>query len=257
MSGAPMAAILVGCLIGFVLSLVGGGGSVLATPLLVYVVGLGSPHLAVGTSALSVGLTASLNLVLQARQARVNWPCAVLFSAAGVAGALLGSTLGKAYDGHRLLGAFGVLMCAMAVMTVCWRPPAAVPPPSEARNGRVERRVRLLGYGLCVGGLAGFFGIGGGMLSTPAIASASGMAVEAAVGSSLLAVAAFGFVTAGNYALSGMVDWQVAALFALGGPIGGWAGLALTRVLGPRRSNLRFVLAAILAGVGASLVLRG
>ena len=97
---------LSGVLIGFTLGLVGGGGSILAVPLMVYVVGVKSPHLAIGTSALAVAANALAGLFNHAREKNVNWRCGGSFALAGVMGALGGSTLGKAFDGQKLLFLF-------------------------------------------------------------------------------------------------------------------------------------------------------
>jgi uncharacterized membrane protein YfcA len=79
--------VLSGTIVGLVLGLVGGGGSIIAVPLLLYAVGVGSPHVAIGTSAIAVSLSALANLFGHARAGKVKWPCAISFSAAGIAGA--------------------------------------------------------------------------------------------------------------------------------------------------------------------------
>src|ERR1700674_2803230 len=96
-------AILSGTLVGFTLGLVGGGGSILAVPLLVYVVGVPSPHIAIGTSAIAVAASAAANLAGHARAQTVKWPCALVFAVAGIVGAAGGAQLGKMVDGSRLL----------------------------------------------------------------------------------------------------------------------------------------------------------
>jgi uncharacterized membrane protein YfcA len=88
-----------GGLVGFTLGLFGGGGSILAVPLMVYLVGVPSPQVAIGTSALAVAVNAGANLLTHARRGNVNWRCAGIYSLAGVAGALLGSSVGKLIDG--------------------------------------------------------------------------------------------------------------------------------------------------------------
>src|ERR1700722_5678882 len=93
------AAIGSGVIVGFTLGLVGGGGSVLAVPLLLYVVGMPDPHQAIGTSALSVAVNAFANLVPHARAHHVRWRPALIFAAAGLVGALIGSSIGKVVDG--------------------------------------------------------------------------------------------------------------------------------------------------------------
>src|SRR5947199_9205724 len=98
-----------GVLVGFSLGLVGGGGSILAVPLMVYVVGVPDPHVAIGTSAVAVAANAAVNLSNHARGGTVQWSCALTFAAAGIAGAFVGSLAGKMVDGQRLLALFAVL----------------------------------------------------------------------------------------------------------------------------------------------------
>src|SRR5215475_15608847 len=95
--------VFAGALVGLILGLIGGGGSILAVPLLVYVVGVKSPHVAIGTSSIAVALSAFANLIYHARRHHVCWSAAVLFATSGVVGAALGSTLGKHTEGQRLL----------------------------------------------------------------------------------------------------------------------------------------------------------
>ena len=99
-----------GVLVGFVLALVGGGGSILAVPLMVYLVGVPSPHVAIGTSALAVAANALTGLLSHLRQGNVKWRCALVYAAAGVAGAFVGSSAGKAFDGQKLLFLFAIVM---------------------------------------------------------------------------------------------------------------------------------------------------
>jgi hypothetical protein len=98
--------------------------------------------------------------------------------------------------------------------------------------------VHLVGTGLVVGFLSGFFGIGGGFLIVPAIMLGSGMATINAVGSSLVSVGVFGLTTATTYAVAGLVDWRVAGLFVLGGIAGGLAGVKLSVRLSEKRGVL-------------------
>ena len=97
----PVLAIICGSVVGFSLGLIGGGGSILAVPLLVYVVGVYDPHVAIGTSAQAVGINAFVNLIGHWRRGNVKWPCAAADAGAGVTGAAAGSTVGKAFDGAR------------------------------------------------------------------------------------------------------------------------------------------------------------
>lgn len=246
-----------GSLVGFVLGLIGGGGSILAVPLLVYVVGVASPHVAIGTSAVAVALSAVSNLVGHARAGNVRWPCALVFSTAGIAGAAAGSALGKRFDGDRLLLLFGLLMIVIAIaMLLRKRSDDAAFAPLR-RESAPTLLPRLLGMGGAVGGLSGFFGIGGGFLIVPGLMTAARMPMIMAIGTSLVAVAAFGVTTAVSYALSGLVDWHVAALFIGGGVAGGIAGTWLAQRLSTRKAMLTRVFAGVVALVGAYVVWRG
>src|SRR5258708_17059296 len=94
--GAPdFMAVFGGALVGFSLGLIGGGGSILAVPLLVYVVGVRSPHVAIGTSSIAVALSAFANLINHAQRGHVCWLVALLFAMSGVFGAAAGSAPGK------------------------------------------------------------------------------------------------------------------------------------------------------------------
>src|ERR1700691_6032303 len=79
-----------GSLVGFSLGLVGGGGSILAVPLIVYLVGVTNPHLAIGTTAVAVAANAAINLLSHAGKGKVKWRCAGTYAGAGVVGAFLG-----------------------------------------------------------------------------------------------------------------------------------------------------------------------
>lgn len=246
-----------GVLVGFVLGLIGGGGSVLAVPLLVYLVGVPSPHVAIGTSAVAVAASALANLIGHARAGNVKWPCALVFATAGVAGAALGSTLGKEFDGQRLLLLFGVLMIVIAALMFWKRDRSGDVAVRLTRTSAPRLAPFLLAYGAGVGMLSGFFGIGGGFLVVPGIIAATGMPLICAVGSSLVSVFAFGLTTAGNYALSGLIDWVLVAFFIGGGIVGGAVGRLAARRLAAHRQALASIFAAVVAAVGLYVVWRG
>jgi uncharacterized membrane protein YfcA len=236
MVGQTIASLGSGGLVGFTLGLIGGGGSILATPLLLYVVGVADPHVALGTGALAVSINAYANLVGHAFKGHVWWRCAVVFALVGTLGALIGSSLGKAVDGERLLFFFGLLMIVVGVLMLRPRKhDASKPRPVDRRMCLTTSAVALV-----AGATSGFFGIGGGFLIVPALIFATGMPTIDAVGSSLLAVGTFGLATAINYALSGLIDWTIAAQFIGGGIVGGAFGmLAATRLAGHKSALTR------------------
>ena len=241
-----------GSLVGFTLGLVGGGGSILAVPLMVYLVGVASPHVAIGTSALAVAANAGANLIPHARQGAIKWRCAGMFAAAGVAGAYAGSTLGKAFDGQKLLLLFALLMIVVGALMLKTR---GDPGDPDAQCRR-ENAPKVLGYGAATGLFSGFFGIGGGFLIVPGLMASTGMPMRNAVGSSLVAVAAFGLTAALNYALSGLVDWPLAAVFIGGGVAGGLVGAALSKRLSAHKGALNTLFAILIFAVAAYMLWR-
>jgi uncharacterized membrane protein YfcA len=169
-----------GALVGFSLGLVGGGGSILAVPLMVYVVGVPDAHVAIGTSAIAVAANAAVNLSNHARGGTVMWSCALPFAAAGITGAFAGSVFGKMVDGQRLLALFGLLMLVIAMLMLKTRSRAGL--PDVQMNW--ANMPAIVGLGLATGTLSGFFGIGGGFLIVPALMLATGMPIMNAVSSS-------------------------------------------------------------------------
>src|SRR5215469_15205526 len=245
-------ALLSGSLVGFSLGLIGGGGSILAVPLLLYIVGIGDPHVAIGTSALAVSVNACVNLIGHWRAGTVKWPCASVFAAAGVIGAALGSSLGKVVDGRKLLALFALAMIAVGIAML--RPRAS----GGDANVQITPRIalQLMAVGIVAGAISGFFGIGGGFLIVPGIMLGSGMPILNAIGSSLLSVGVFGLTTAVNYALSGLVAWTIAAEFIIGGTVGGWLGTALAIKVSASQRVLTRIFAAVIFVVALYMLAR-
>jgi uncharacterized membrane protein YfcA len=243
-----------GSIVGFTLGLVGGGGSIMAVPLLVYVVGVSSPHVAIGTSAIAVAISAAANLAGHARAHTVKWPCAIVFAVSGIAGAAGGAQLGKMVDGTRLLTMFGLLMVVVGVVMLRPRKSGGDPDVQLTAASMPLLLPWLIGTGLVVGALSGFFGIGGGFLIVPGLMGATAMPLIYAIGSSLVSVTAFGLTTAASYARSGLVDWPIAGLFILGGAIGGLFGTRLAHHLTGHKHALSLTFSGIVIAVGLYVV---
>lgn len=241
-----------GMLVGFSLGLVGGGGSILAVPLMVYVVGVPEPHVAIGTSAIAVAANAAVNLSNHARGGTVVWSCALTFAVAGMAGAFGGSILGKMVDGQKLLALFALVMIVIALLMLKTRSRIGLPDVKMSMSNMPA----IVGLGLATGTLSGFFGIGGGFLIVPALMLATGMPIMNAVSSSLVAVTAFGLTTAASYAWSGFISWALAGLFVAGGITGGLAGTRSARHLAERRGALNIVFAVVIIAVALYMLAR-
>ncbi len=256
---ALQAALAVGSggLIGLVLGLIGGGGSILAVPLLVYIVGVSTPHIAIGTSAIAVALNAAFSLVAHSRRGTLKWPCALVFAAAGMIGAALGAEIGKAIDGQRLLALFGLVMIAVGFAMLRAPEKEGNPDVRLTQASAAYLSPRLLSIGFGVGLLAGFFGIGGGFLIVPGLMLATGMPLANAVGTSLVAVMAFGLTTASSYAWSGLIDWPLVLLVVIGGVAGSFAGSRASAALAANKKLLTLLFAGVVISVGIMILVRG
>jgi uncharacterized protein len=247
-------AILSGVLVGLVLGVIGSGGSILALPLLVYVVGYeGAPHAAIGTSALAVAVSALANARHHHSLGSVRVTTGLAFAIPGVAGALLGARLGLVTPAESILFLFALLLILVAFNM--WRNGRAA--DANATDAPPDRRrmlLRILPAGFAAGILAGFLGIGGGFLIVPALVWAARLDARAAIGTSLVAVAVFGFTTATRYGFAGLLDLPVAGLFIIGGLIGGVIGTKTSHAL--PRERLRHIFAGVLVIVAAYMLYR-
>ena len=251
-------AALSGGLIGLILAVLGSGGSVLAVPLLVWLVGVDQPHVAIGTGAIAVAANALFGLATHARRGTVRWPCGLVFASAGIAGATGGAWLGKLTDPEMLLGLFGLVMIVIGVLG--FKGKVDTGPVDAIRMSRGNAgwlAPRLAGFGVATGVASGFFGIGGGFLIVPALVAAAGLPIEIAMGTSLVAVSAFGLTAAASYAGSGLVDWTIAGWMMAGGLVGAGAGAAIASRLAARRTWLSAIFGVVVVAMGLGLTMRG
>ena len=247
---AILAALAAGAVIGFILAMVGGGGSILAVPLLIYFVGVESTHMAIGTAAVAVAINAAIGLTAHARRGNVKWRCAIVFALSAIVGAAIGAEIGKSVDGARLLVLFAMLMIGVGLLTMRKRTSGSDADVELGKSTAGRLLPRLLPAGFGVGGFSGFFGIGGGFLIVPGLIASTAMPMTIAIGSSLVVITAVGATTALSYSLSGYVDWGMVALLAAGGVAGAISGrLALSQFEGRGRAlELGFGALAVLIG---------
>lgn len=247
-----LAAGLSGALVGLLLTVFGGGGSVLATPLLIYVVGIKDPHVAIGTAAAAVAVNALFGLAAQARAGRVKWPCALVFGAAGLGGSLFGAHLAKQMDGADLLIWFAAAMALIGGSMLL--PQKNAGDPAVHLTGALT--MRLAPVGLLTGLAAGFFGIGGGFLIVPGLMASTGMTLAHAAASSLVSVTLFGAATSASYAAAGLVAWPFFAALVAGGGLGALAGGPVSRRLANHRDLARRAFALMVIATAAYVAWR-
>jgi uncharacterized membrane protein YfcA len=243
-----LVSVALGVTIGLSLGLLGGGGSILTVPALVYLIGLPAAR-ATGTSLAIVGATALIGAARHHAAGRVDLRAALGFGSASMAGAVAGSLLGRGIAADLLLTLFALLMLAAAGAML--RPPRVAPgePPRGA-----WALARVAAVGGAVGVVTGFFGVGGGFLIVPALVLVLGLPMRRAVGTSLIVIAlasAAGLVT---HLGAGAIDLRVTLLFVAGGVIGIVAGTCWAGRL--PETQLRRSFAALVVVLAAFLLVR-
>jgi uncharacterized membrane protein YfcA len=246
-AGPPVEAVVAGVVVGLSLGLTGGGGAIFAVPLLVYWIGV-DPPTAVAISLVSVAATAAVGAAERWRYDQVEIPTGLLFAAAGMLTAPLGSWLGSRIPEQPLLVAFAALMLVIAVRM--WQkagnaeerlPPAAVAAGSGPACRRdPEGRLRITSrcgtllavVGLVVGLLSGLFGVGGGFLIVPALVTFAAMGVPRAVGTSLFVMTLVSLsAIAAQIAAGREIPLGIAGGFVAGSIPGLFTGSAIGRRL--------------------------
>ncbi|HEY7718802.1 MAG TPA: sulfite exporter TauE/SafE family protein [Pedococcus sp.] len=220
--------------VGLSLGLLGGGGSILTVPLLVYVAGLPTKE-AIATSLLVVGATSAVAAVSHARAGRVQWRTGLLFGAAGMAGAYAGGRLAELVPGPVLLVAFALMMLATAVAMLRGR-------RSGASRGVHDTLPvgRVLLDGVVVGLVTGIVGAGGGFLVVPALTLLGGLSMPVAVGTSLLVIAMKSTAGLAGYLSSVQLDWGLAAMVTAAAIAGSLVGGRLSGRVHPERLRQGF-----------------
>lgn len=239
-----------GLLIGVSLGALGGGGSILAVPALVYAAGE-SPKQATTTSLVLVTITALIGLVPHLRAGRVRVGAGLVFGLAGVGASLVGSRANHAVDPDVLLLAFsGLMLVAAAAMAQRLRrgPPvaastvgAAAAPVVPASGVDLTTVVKVLAAGSLVGVLTGFFGVGGGFVIVPALVLALGFSMPDAVGTSLLVIVVNSLVALTTRFHSDTIDWGAVVPFTVASVIGVFVGSRLAARRDPRSLQGWFV----------------
>lgn len=243
-----LVAIAAGFFIGLVLSLAGGGGSALAIPVMLYVVGLKNIKLAMGTTVVAIAVTAWISAIPHTFRKTISWSTALAFTVPGFLGLFLGRDVRAGLPMHLLMVLLGCLMLFNAAFMASTL--QTIRPDSGEARPNVGMTMPL---GFLVGVMAGFFGMGGGFLILPSLMF-SGLPLVAAVGNSLVSVGSLGIVNAIPYAINHHIDWRIVAEYIAGGSLGTMIGTPWAKRLGQTRT-LSWMVALIL--VVASLYMIG
>jgi hypothetical protein len=226
-----LAAIL-SALIGVALGLLGGGGSILTLPMLVYVLAV-EPKQAIASSLFVVGVTSLVGVVGHARAGRVQWGIGLLFGLAGMAGAYAGGQLARWVPSALLLLGFALMMLLTAAGMLRGR---------GAGGGGAQKVAvaKVLGLGVGVGLVSGLVGAGGGFLVVPALVLLAGLAMPQAVATSLLVIAMQSLAGFAGHLGHTTLDRPLLALVAGAAVLGSLVGVRLARFFAPETLRRSF-----------------
>jgi uncharacterized membrane protein YfcA len=248
-----LAAVGLGLLIGLVIGGLGGGGSILTVPALVFLLGL-SAQAATSASLVIVGVTAAVATIGHARSGHTGWRAGVFLALAGLPASLLGTRLNLLVEQDVLLLAFaGLMLLAAAGMLIRRRDDSTAVDeadrPASVEPGRAGRWSRLIAAGLVIGFLTGFLGVGGGFVIVPALVLALRFPMPRAVGTSLLVIAMNAVVALAARAGAGSFDWEVIVPFTGAAVAASLGGTLLADRLPTRQLTTSFgVLLVLVAG---------
>ena len=224
--------------IGLSLGLLGGGGSILTVPALVYLVGQ-TPQVAVTTSLAIVGANSVMGAMFHNSKGKLDWNVALIFGSAGMLAAYLSAGISKHIVPEFLLVAFGVLMLVIGVMLLFRRS------KEEETSYKAKPLMLVLVTGAGVGLLTGILGVGGGFLVVPALVMLLGLPIQVAVGTSLVVIAMNSVAGFLGHASSGSFDWMVTLVFVAAGLVGTFSGMRLSSRLSSSKLQKAFAVFVI------------
>jgi uncharacterized membrane protein YfcA len=240
-------AVAAGLLIGASLGALGGGGSILTVPALVYLLGQ-SAHQATTVSLMVVGTAAAVGALVHARGGRVRLKAGAAFGGLGIAGSYAGSRASAAVPANVLLAGFGLLMLAVAVMMILRRRGQAQRTQGTAPAGGARHAILVGAAATGVGLITGFFGVGGGFVVVPALVLVLGFDMPTAAGTSLVVIAVNSAVAlaarAGHGGLT--LDWALIGVFTGAAVTGALAGSSLAGHANPQRLSAAFTLLVLI-----------
>ena len=252
-----IAAALGALAIGLALGFLGSGGSILAVPVLIYLLGQ-EEKVAIAGSLAVVGAVAAAGALDSALRRSVDWRAAALFGSAGFVGSSLGALLGAHSAGATQMALFGCVLIAAAAAMAFRRVPLPVSRGADEEHPKSPRPPRspakMLLDGLLVGALTGYVGVGGGFAIVPALTLLGGLPMQLATGTSLVVIAAnagsgFAWHLALRPQLAGVLDWPVLGAIALVGMAGSLAGRRLARRFEDRVLRRAFALALFVLAI--------
>ena len=233
-------------LIGLSLGILGGGGSILTVPILVYVLGVDAKS-AIATSLLVVGVTSAAALIPHARAGRVRFRTGLIFGAAGMVGAYFAGLLAHYIPAGVLLLAFALMMLVTALAMLRGRRDVR---PERSTEGPSDLPVlKVVAEGLAVGAVTGLVGAGGGFLVVPALVLLGGLPMSAAVGTSLVVISMKSLAGLAGYVGHVQIDWTLGAMVSVSAVLGSLVGARLAGAIAQDRLRKAFAWFVLVMGL--------
>ncbi len=238
-------------IIGLLLGMLGGGGSILTVPMLVYLLHV-EPKTAITTSFVVVGLSSVLALIPHAKRHSVCWKSGVFFGLSGMGGAFAGGRIAAFFSSNFLMTLFGLMALTTGLLMLRSTKPEAKSIQSNQTISTCPLRVpylRVLFDGFFVGGLTGMVGVGGGFLIVPALALLVGLPMQGAVGTSLLIIVMNALAGLGGYSQHVELDLPLIMQVAAGTLLGSAIGAVLSGYIKPASLRRGFGLMVVAVGL--------
>ena len=233
-------ALALGALIGVLLGLLGGGGSILAVPALVYVLGLGIEQ-AIPMSLIVIGSASAVGALPRVRAGQVQWRLAAVFAAAGIPATVVGSALGGRLPQPAVMAGFAAVMIAAGIRML--QETGDTGTACRVGDGGINWRrcaPRSIPAGFLVGLLTGLFGVGGGFLIIPALVLLLGVEMPIAIGTSLVIIVANSVAGVATHITGTGIDWTLTAAFAGAAILGSLLASRVGATLDTRRLQRGF-----------------
>jgi uncharacterized protein len=234
-------------LMGLTLGLLGGGGSILTVPILVYILKV-PDKTAIAMSLLVVGTTSLVAMTSHARQGNVVWRTGLIFGAFGMVGAFLGGKIAHFIPGGVLLTLFALLMLVTGGAMLRPRKTAMVETPADDHKQLPVMKIAL--EGVVVGAVTGLVGAGGGFLVVPALALMGGLSMKRAIGTSLLVIAMKSFAGFASFASFVQLDWTLFGVFTGASVLGTIGGTLLAKKIDASKLRTGFAVFVFVMAAG-------
>lgn len=237
-------------IIGLLLGLLGGGGSILTVPMLVYLLHI-EPKTAIVTSFVVVGISSLMALIPHARRSSVCWKSGAFFGLSGMAGAFAGGRFAVHFSADLLMSLFGLISLSTGLLMLLKAKKditTTTKQPSSACPLQVPY-LRVLFDGFFVGSLTGMVGVGGGFLIVPALTLLVGLPMQGAVGTSLLIIIMNALAGLAGYSQHAQIDLSLTAIVTAGALLGSGMGGVLSGYIKPAVLRRGFGLMVVAIGI--------